>query len=606
MSRLEESKPSEEDNARIERCLEALRAVIAQLGDRWRVSPFGSAANGFLTKGSDLDVTCHEVLDTPEDENQTAVEILNKRLTPYFEEREGFAVCEMVVHARIPILKLRFEDCLEVDLSCNNTKPIHNTRLLKAYASIDSRVRDVGIAVKIWAKAAGVCGASSSHLSSYTWMLMVVYFMQVDPKVELPRLPVQAFENDDGEECLEAIRASWPKQCSLSVGQLLLRFFQFYNQDFYWGSEVVSLRYGSRLDVREPFFDSLKGRHHPRLHVEDPCDPARNLNCVLGEVQEFEMYAALQAAWQQMQQGLAPEGLHSEGEVKDARSASESTESTASSPGSSALSTASTDDHASCEGREEGSRLTSSDAFTDVASLAAALDMKHQQRVELNLEAYLLANFRNEPSSKITPAANEEVSEAFPQTQCFDCQDLEAKMLVAALDKGLPQGPQDQEEVPASDGPEMSLDCRALEAKMLASASGGVSTSARPEPQRDWAQLLATAIDTKQPTSHWDAPSPPPASSQVSSRHTTLDCSELEAMMHRKSSGDETTWYPQLPAQPPAVDTAASSALLLGMLQGTAEPTAESDGRWSRARRAKKASNSIAAKVANACQSTWQ
>lgn len=396
-ARLAEQRPAEEDTARVERCLQALSAVVEQLGNGWQVSPFGSAANGFATRGSDLDTTCHEVSAESQEEDggakppqQPAVQTLKEQLVPLFRERSDFSVSEMVDCARVPILKLSFERCLEVDLSCHNTRPLQNTQLLSAYASIDPRVRDLGIAVKLWAKASGVCGAPDCHLSSYSWTLMVIYFLQVDPKVQLPLLPVQADEPSELAERVEAARAAW-SSCTLCLAQLLTRFFCFYSQEFYWGSEVVSLRFGNRLDVRETLFEALKGRHHARLHVEDPFQLHRNLNCVLGEPQELELCAALQGALQQLQQGLLPECFQVAFQREVPSEAAEvSTQSTASSPGSSSWSTASSaaDDRASCH----------SSGGDDPASF------RDDTQVNWEYSCYM------------------------------DCQELEAKMLASALE----------------------------------------------------------------------------------------------------------------------------------------------------------------------------
>jgi hypothetical protein len=217
---------------------------------------------------------------------------------------------EEVLLARVPILKLCFEGHLEVDLSCHNTKPLENSSLLRAYAGMDDRVRDLGIAVKLWAKAAQVCGASQSHLSSYAFTLMAIYFMQTAPDVRLPRLPANAFEpNGEGvaDKRVQTARKTW--SCSQPLERLVAGFFHFYVHEFNWCSEVVSVRFGDRLDVHQPFFHELKGRQHPRLHLEDPCDPERNLNCALGQIEEQQLYAALQNASQLLQSGDTPVGL---------------------------------------------------------------------------------------------------------------------------------------------------------------------------------------------------------------------------------------------------------------------------------------------------------
>ncbi|CAJ1351184.1 unnamed protein product [Effrenium voratum] len=290
-ARLAEYEMTPEVTDRMYRCIEVLSQEVAQdMGPTWRVRPFGSVANGYGTKFSDLDATCYAVREENEEEEeqkQPASEILGERLAPLLREHPQFTMAQEVLHARVPILKLCFEGKLEVDLSCHNTLPLQNTKLLKAYSSLDKRVRDLVITVKLWAKANEVCGASQSHLSSYALTLMAIYFMQVHPKIKLPMLPVAVFKENgaDAEQKVAAARSSWT--CALSLGQMVLRFFQFYSQEFSWGHEVVSVRHGFyRLDTSEQFVQKLKGRNFQRLHVEDPVDETRNLNCVLGEVQE--------------------------------------------------------------------------------------------------------------------------------------------------------------------------------------------------------------------------------------------------------------------------------------------------------------------------------
>jgi len=420
-ARLEECEPSEECKARLQRCLTALQDVVKHLGPSWRISPFGSAANGFATKDSDLDATCHEVDQDQEEEDkdsqskQPAAGILGEKLGPLLREHPSFTMAEEVLNARVPILKLCFEGTLEVDLSCHNTFPLHNTKLLKAYSSLDDRVRDLGLAVKLWAKAHRVCGAADSHLSSYSIMLMVIYFMQVHPKVRLPMLPAQAFKeaNEDAEQRLEAARSSW--NCSLTLGQLLLRFFQFYSQEFYWGTEVVSVRLASRLDANQPFFSRLRAKQYSRLHVEDPVDTTRNLNCVLGEMQEHQLRNALEASFRRLQNGkpvnfghlpaetveaeeMLPPGPVAREEAlglpdDDPKARSLSTASTASSNGS-CESVSSTDNEATegvvyLDEEEAGAlRAATSDRFED---LAEPVGEDGQVRLCGEVEAALMA-----------------------------------------------------------------------------------------------------------------------------------------------------------------------------------------------------------------------
>ena len=95
----------------------------------------------------------------------------------------------------MPIIKLRFEQCLEVDVSCQNLRALRNTRLLRAYSMLSPLLHELVIAIKVWAKEAGVCGAADRNLSSYAYTLVAIYFMQVIPDVGFPCLSTEAFEH---------------------------------------------------------------------------------------------------------------------------------------------------------------------------------------------------------------------------------------------------------------------------------------------------------------------------------------------------------------------------------------------------------------------------
>eukprot|EP00927_Polykrikos_kofoidii_P014222 TRINITY_DN16221_c0_g1_i1.p1 TRINITY_DN16221_c0_g1~~TRINITY_DN16221_c0_g1_i1.p1 ORF type:complete len:528 (-),score=60.00 TRINITY_DN16221_c0_g1_i1:343-1881(-) len=298
--------PTEQTQKIGARCLSTLTSMVRSLGTTWCVQIFGSAANGFGTHGSDLDVTCLQVHSAAEEDGT----MLRWRLLPVIRQSGAFVILEEIWGARIPILRLRFEDRLDVDLSCNNIGGVANTRLLRAYSKIDQRIVDLGIAVKLWAKAGQLCGARTGGLSSYTFVLLVLYFMQVSVDVKLPVLPIAAFEgggmgeDDDRVKC-----ASEGWRCHLRVPDLLARFFSFYSFDFRWGTEVVSIRQGDRLNALDPPFASLRRRAQRRIHIEDPFELERNLNCVLGDHEESLLRAAFTYAHQAILADEFPHGL---------------------------------------------------------------------------------------------------------------------------------------------------------------------------------------------------------------------------------------------------------------------------------------------------------
>ena len=64
----------------------------------------------------------------------------------------------------------------------------HNTGLLQAYSQIDERCRMLGYAVKKIAKTMHINDASQQTLSSYAYVLMVIFFLQKREPAVLPCL----------------------------------------------------------------------------------------------------------------------------------------------------------------------------------------------------------------------------------------------------------------------------------------------------------------------------------------------------------------------------------------------------------------------------------
>jgi len=285
-------------------CVRKLADVVEKMGPGWKVSPFGSVANGFLTSGSDLDVTCfHE--DINEQDSSKAIKELQTKLLPMLQRHPRFEIIEEVWSARVPILKLIFDGKTEVDLSCHNLQALQNSALLKAYCNLHPLIRDLVILIKVWAKSDNVAGASEQHLSSYSWTLMTLYFLQVDAALQMPCLPTSAFGSTGTVDA--GIPHTWT--CQLSLWALFHRFFSFFVNEFQWGTEVISVRLGKREVIGSPSFQSLPGNTLQRIHLEDPFLRNRNLNCVLGHAQEHLLRARLQQALRSLAGGALPESF---------------------------------------------------------------------------------------------------------------------------------------------------------------------------------------------------------------------------------------------------------------------------------------------------------
>lgn len=179
--------------------------------------PFGSAANGFGETSSDLDVLiavedeelCYymsyinwhqreqryeeamrrnqaeslpvrEVPRASAISNKAAMGCAVQQLADFLPSL-GFQVVRLLPRARKPLVTLedRTGEAGEVDVSINNRLPLCNTELLSSYCSLDWRVRPLVLLAKVWAKNHKVCGAHEGNLSSYSWTIMVIYFLQL-------------------------------------------------------------------------------------------------------------------------------------------------------------------------------------------------------------------------------------------------------------------------------------------------------------------------------------------------------------------------------------------------------------------------------------------
>eukprot|EP00928_Gymnodinium_smaydae_P019567 TRINITY_DN17517_c0_g1_i2.p1 TRINITY_DN17517_c0_g1~~TRINITY_DN17517_c0_g1_i2.p1 ORF type:complete len:422 (-),score=72.07 TRINITY_DN17517_c0_g1_i2:132-1397(-) len=300
------------------RCLEAIKELCWREMPRWRVRAFGSYSNGFGTARSGLDVTLCEIGRSFTDEQQQAVDALTPRILLALSKHPLIAIDDVILTGRTPLLKLCFANELVVNLSCHTPSRLLNTFLLRSYSRLDPRVREFGVAVRLWASGCNLCGADTPMLSSYVITLLVIYFLQVHPDAKLPVIPVAALKVDEDRFTIDFVdgfeNPSW--ECKLSLSQLFVRFFDFYSNGdcngFVWGSEVVSIRLGSRHSSDSPVFKELCCMRKEGLHVEDPFNLDHNLSDALGIVEEAFLRRAFANAAADMHKQRADSGFSSE------------------------------------------------------------------------------------------------------------------------------------------------------------------------------------------------------------------------------------------------------------------------------------------------------
>ncbi|KAF3940540.1 hypothetical protein ABW19_dt0207809 [Dactylella cylindrospora] len=283
--------PSDESNEKRRKFLAKLEKL---LNDEWpghdiKVRPFGSTENRLCSTDSDVDVcivtTCKEI------EN---VCLLAKALGKHRMER---IVC--VQNAKVPIVRIWDPEYkVQCDMNVNNTLALENTRMVKTYVDIDPRVQPLAMIIKHWTKQRILNDAAGGGtLSSYTWICMIINFLQTRNPPILPslhqrehkKLPPQNGVDVSFDDDIEKLRG-FGKANTESLGALLFGFFKRYGYEIDFEKNVVSVRMGKLISKAEKKWDALLGN---RLCVEEPFSISRNLsngaddNAVRGIHEEF-------------------------------------------------------------------------------------------------------------------------------------------------------------------------------------------------------------------------------------------------------------------------------------------------------------------------------
>jgi len=229
--------------------LEDAKDLVARLVDHvfpgHRPEYFGSAVNGFATKASDLDCVIQlqpaviaELLESVEDpspeshgfklggENgdgvlrrgkavavQAAKSLEKALLTNPASQALGLVSKEVISDARVPLLKCVSSQGVSVDISFNNLLPLYNSQLLLAYSKLDARVTSLGRLVKHWARARCVNDVLEGTISSYTYVLLLIHYLQrvglVPNLQDKEALPTEEWGACGHEELVDGVHDVW-------------------------------------------------------------------------------------------------------------------------------------------------------------------------------------------------------------------------------------------------------------------------------------------------------------------------------------------------------------------------------------------------------------
>ncbi|EGG21559.1 hypothetical protein DFA_01445 [Cavenderia fasciculata] len=253
---------------------------------------FGSSLNGLAFKNSDLDIAL--VTDRPLHSLSNYTFKVSNVL-----KSNNFKNVLAITRTRVPII--RFNDIfssLSCDLSINNPLAIFNSKMIYDYMQIDIRVRTIAIIIKQWAKVRGINDASNNTLHSYSFVNMIIHFMQREEVLILPSLQrmangqyyyIKGRRYGDGrvkedhmisdKNCkyynnLGQLREVFGKHNTMTVPELLFAFFQYYALHFDYQNSVISIRSGVILPAKTKTWDDKREYF---FMIEDPFDTTFNI-----------------------------------------------------------------------------------------------------------------------------------------------------------------------------------------------------------------------------------------------------------------------------------------------------------------------------------------
>lgn len=219
---------------------------------------------------------------------------------------------------------------IEIDISAGHVVVFENSRLLHLYSDIHPCVKTLALIIKLWAKRRQINDSLSGTLSSYSYILMLIHYLQnknilpnlqdaslrekgfsmypLEKKITLEapeHAEIEYFDYKSVGYTPENVQRQFELKTNVSVFEELKGFFFYFGYDFDMWTNLVSINGGSKrkvdylsLDKRDPkssvnkeqFLDSPKLSHIcPReeawslmrkrtwLSIEDPFEIFRVL-----------------------------------------------------------------------------------------------------------------------------------------------------------------------------------------------------------------------------------------------------------------------------------------------------------------------------------------
>ncbi|XP_071484692.1 poly(A) RNA polymerase GLD2-like [Diadema antillarum] len=250
----QENKQSEQQAIAKECMRSELEACIRRRFPNSDLILGGSSMNGFGSKSCDADL-CLCLWDISPSASRSVLPTLRSYLQ---SKMSNVLLTNMkIIFAKVPILKFKYHHGdVECDLNINHLTGVRNTALLQCYSKMDWRVAPLILIIKQWAKSRGINDASQGTLSSYSYALMIINYLQVGCKPPVLSSLQSVQSGDDLFKMPANIRhyvhrlydGRKPRNANQSrntqgLFSLLKGFFEYYAK-FHFESTVISVQQG--------------------------------------------------------------------------------------------------------------------------------------------------------------------------------------------------------------------------------------------------------------------------------------------------------------------------------------------------------------------------
>ncbi|KAK2948163.1 hypothetical protein BLNAU_16872 [Blattamonas nauphoetae] len=291
-----------------------VKGCVPEVSD---VGLFGSARSTLMTSESDLDFSIQLSDRTRQD-----VDVLAD-IKKEMKKGGPFQLSHLIPSERIPLLKctttlqiwdeedekrIQSESPTHFDVVIGNRHSILSCDLVRTYCAFDDRVRPFLLLVKKWAKSQKIAQATSSGLSSYTWNLACLCFLQmcnppVIPNIQSPsyiassdRKCLVDVELTDCHPCFSTDEGPWKElrpgllpnphdplqtanprpQNTQSVGSLFVGFVDFMG-NHYKNEMALSVQHGGLVEAESIRHLMKAYKRAPRILILDPFYNVRNI-----------------------------------------------------------------------------------------------------------------------------------------------------------------------------------------------------------------------------------------------------------------------------------------------------------------------------------------